>query len=128
MTRLLFVLGSICMLLACKPGIPKDIEQPEELEKILYDIHVVDAYVSTIPQQDSAKKVSAPFYKGVFKKYGTDSAKHAKSMAYYYKNPDVLAKMYDRISERLTKEREAENKLQQKKALKPTKLEEVPVN
>lgn len=115
MTRLfLFVMCAV--LLACKPGIPKDIIQPAEMENILYDIHVLDGYVGTIPTPDSARKTSAPLYKGIFKKYGIDSAAHSKSMAYYYKRPDLLSKMYDRISDRINKEKDAELKKQEKEA------------
>lgn len=116
MTRFLLLLFCVTMIFACKPGIPKDIVQPAEMEKILFDIHVVDGYVSTIPTPDSARKISSPIYKGVFKKYGIDSAMHAKSMAYYYRHPDILGKMYDKISGRLEKAREEEIKREEKEA------------
>ncbi|WP_113661358.1 DUF4296 domain-containing protein [Pedobacter nanyangensis] len=116
MTRFLLLLFCLALALGCKPGIPKDIVQPAEMEKILFDIHVVDGYVATIPSPDSAKKVSAPIYKGIFKKYGIDSAMHAKSMAYYYSRPDLLSKMYDRISTRLNKSREDLIKKKEKQA------------
>ncbi len=116
MTRFLLLLLSVVTIVACKPGIPKDIVQPAEMEKILYDIHILDGYVGTIPTPDSAKKVSAPLYKGIFKKYGIDSTMHAKSMDYYYKRPDILSKMYDRISQRLTKTKDDEVKRQEKEA------------
>lgn len=116
MTRFLFVLIGICLIFSCKPGIPKDIIQPDEMEKILHDIHIVDGYVSNIPTPDSAKKVASPLYKGIFKKYGVDSAMHAKSMDYYYHRPDILTKMYDNISARLEKERDVEANKQQKSA------------
>ena len=129
MTRFFLIVFCITLLVACKPGIPKDIVQPEEMEKILFDIHVIDGYVSLIPTSDSAKKVTAPIYKGIYKKYGIDSAKHAKSMAYYYKHPDVLSKMYDRISEKVAKTRDDETKKQEKenklKIDKETKLRKV---
>ena len=115
MTRFFLVAICVTLLWACKPGIPKEIIQPEEMENILYDIHVLDGYVGTIPTPDSARKISAPLYKGVFKKFGIDSALHAKSMAYYYKHPDLLSKMYDRIGVRINKEKEKELKKQAKK-------------
>jgi hypothetical protein len=114
MTRFLLMLLVVCSIFACKPGIPKDIIQPAEMENILHDIHVVDGYVANIPTPDSAKKVVSPLYKGIFKKYGVDSALHAKSMTYYYLHPDVLTKMYDNISTRLGKERDIEANKQQK--------------
>lgn len=110
MTRIFLFVFCIALLSACKPGVPKEIVQPNEMEKILFDIHLVDGYIANIPTADSAKKVSAPLYKGIFKKYGIDSAMHAKSMSYYYRHPDILSKMYDRIGEKMGKAREAENK------------------
>jgi len=84
------------------------------MENILYDIHLIDGYVASIPTPDSARKVSAPIYKGIFKKYGIDSVAHAKSMAYYYRHPDLLSKMYENISARMSKTRDAEAKLIEK--------------
>lgn len=124
--RFFLTIFCITLLISCKPGLPKDIIQPEEMEKILFDIHAIDGYVSSIPTPDSAKKVTAPIYKGIYKKYGVDSATHAKSMAYYYSHPDLLLKMYDRIGEKMIKAKDAEIKAQEKaekiKADKEAKL------
>lgn len=117
MTRILLLFFCVALAFGCKPGIPKDIVQPAEMEKILFDIHVVDGYVSSIPKQDSAKKVSAPIYKGIFKKFGIDSAMHAKSMAYYFSRPDLLSKMYERISNRISKTRDDLIKKQEKQTV-----------
>lgn len=108
MTRFLFIIFLAVSFVACKPGVPENIIQPEQMEKILFDIHVLDGYVSEIPSADSAKKVTSPVYKGIFKKYETDSATNAKSMAYYYSRPDLLTKMYDNITARLEKVKNAE--------------------
>jgi hypothetical protein len=128
MTRILLPFFCVLVLLGCKQGVPKDIVQPEEMEKILFDIHLLDGYVSSIPTPDSAKKVSAPLYKGIFKKYGIDSAKHAKSMAYYYKHPDLLSAMYENISKKMGKARDAEFKKQQTPPVnnnQPTEVKEL---
>ncbi len=103
-----FVLVLFCSIIySCKPGIPKNIIQPDQMEKVLFDIHVVDGYMSslTLPTQDTAKFISAPLYKGVYKKFKIDSALYNKSLDYYYQHPDVLKKMYDNITLRLTKEK-----------------------
>lgn len=100
----IFATVSISILFfSCKPGIPKDIIQPEQMEKVLYDIHVVDGYVSILGGQDTAKKVASAFYKGVYKKFNIDSAIYNKSLDYYYKHPPILKKMYDSITVQLTK-------------------------
>jgi hypothetical protein len=84
------------------------------MEKVLYDIHVADGYVSYLPSVDSAKKLISPVYKGIYKKFNTDSAQFAQSMDYYYRHPDVLAKMYEKISSRIKTAQNKELERQQK--------------
>jgi len=104
--RRFFTVIILCALFySCKPGIPKDIIQPNKMENVLYDIHVIDGYSATLsfPNMDSAKKVIAPFYKGVYKKHGIDSALYNRSLDYYYKNPKLMKLMYDHVTEKLIK-------------------------
>ncbi|MFD0941594.1 DUF4296 domain-containing protein [Pedobacter boryungensis] len=102
-----FVILILCALLyACKPGIPKDLIQPDKMEKVLYDIHIVDGYSASFANADSSKKVISSLYKGIYKKYGIDSALYNQSLDYYYKHPDVMKTMYDNISLNLNKEKE----------------------
>jgi hypothetical protein len=103
-----FVILILCALFyACKPGIPKDIIQPDQMEKVLHDIHIVDGYSSSFANIDSSKAVISSLYKGIYKKFGIDSALYNQSLDYYYKHPDVMKKMYDNISLNLNKEKEA---------------------
>lgn len=100
-----FTLIILCLFIyACKPGVPKDIIQPDKMEKVLVDIHIVDGYMSTLnlPNQDTSKKVVAPLYKGIYHKFDIDSALFNRSLDYYYRHPDVMKKMYDSISVKLT--------------------------
>lgn len=115
MTRFLLALWCIIGIWACKAGIPKEIMPPEQIEKVLFDIHLIDGYVMGIHNADSAKKVSAPIYQGIFKKYGIDSAAHAKNMQYYYHHPELLSKIYEKIGHRLNQERDQALKQQQSK-------------
>jgi hypothetical protein len=103
MKRLFAIIISCMLLNACKPGIPKEIIQPAKMEKVLFDIHVVDGYISMLPTQDTAKRVAASLYKGVYKKFDIDSAVYNQSLNYYYKHPDLMKKMYDNLSNELTK-------------------------
>lgn len=97
-----FCLIIICVsFYACKPGIPKDIIQPDKMEQVLLDIHIVDGYITTLPNADTAKSVGASFYKGVYKKFDIDSALYNASINYYYKHPDIMKKMYDSITVKL---------------------------
>ncbi|SHF45957.1 DUF4296 domain-containing protein [Pedobacter caeni] len=106
MRNFLYIVFLFLLISGCKPGIPKDIIQPGQMSALLSDIHVVDGYVSSIPSVDSAKKVAASYYKGVYKKYDTDSAMYAKSMAYYYKNPKVLDQIYGDVVADLSRQKD----------------------
>lgn len=106
MRNFLYILSFFLLFSACKPGIPKDIIQPDKMPGVLSDIHVVDGYVSAIPIPDSAKKVASSFYKGIYKKYGIDSAIFAKSMVYYNNNPQLLTDIYTNVVADLRKQKD----------------------
>ncbi|MBY0245571.1 MAG: DUF4296 domain-containing protein [Sphingobacteriaceae bacterium] len=105
MKKIKFLFVGFLFLLACKPGIPENVLQPEKMVKVLYDIHLVDGYISTISVQDSAKIISAKYYKTVYKKHQIDSAMYNRSLNYYYKHPDVFAKIYTVVSADLDKQK-----------------------
>ena len=110
--KIFFILIVACVLLnACKPGIPKEIIQPDQMQKILYDLHLVDGYINSIPLQDSAKRVAAAYYKGVYKKFGIDSVTYSKSMDFYYANPEIMNAMYVKLEAELKKNKVKVEKL-----------------
>ena len=117
-----------CILLlafaACKPGIPKEVIPQEKMTDILYNISLADGYITTIPNQDSAKRLSAAYYKGIYKKFAVDSASYTKSMNYYYDHPEVLAAMYTEITGKLDKDKVVVAKQDEKRLLAEKKKTE----
>ncbi|MGN8056418.1 DUF4296 domain-containing protein [Pedobacter sp. 22163] len=105
MKRLIWVLMTAILWFGCKPGIPDGIIKPDKMEKILYDMHIVDGYLSSIYVVDSAKKVAAAYYKGIYKKFGTDSAEYNRSLIWYNTNPKELEAMYKNIQKLLVKQK-----------------------
>lgn len=71
----------------------------------MHDIHIADGYIQTIYVPDSAKKVAASFYGGIYKKFGIDSALYSKSLDYYMLNPRVMDGIYGKVTAALTKEK-----------------------
>lgn len=135
MRRVVLLVFAVFLMFGCKPKIPKEIIQPDKMEGILYDMHVVDGYVSTILEPDSAKKVAAAYYKGIYKKFGMDSAKYKTSLDYYYMHSEPLNDIYDRLSKKFNKQKELMEKAEaanQKKleeaAVKKRKKAEAPAN
>ncbi|TKC06765.1 DUF4296 domain-containing protein [Pedobacter polaris] len=106
MKRFFFLIIVCVSFYACKPGIPKELIQPDKMEQVLLDIHIVDGYISGLPSLDTSKKVASAYYKGVYKKFEIDSALYSQSMNYYYKHPDLMKKMYDSITVKLSKLKE----------------------
>lgn len=105
MKQLLFLMVLVLVGMGCKPGVPSGLIQPAEMEQVLYNVHMVDGMIGNIMQNDSAKKVAAAYYKGIYEKFDIDSAQFAHSMDYYYSNPVVMSKMYTNIVARLEKEK-----------------------
>lgn len=112
--------GLVLILFAgCKSKIPADIIQPEKMQVILYDIHIADGYVSTLSSsQDSAKKIAAAYYKGIYNKFAIDSVLYTKSMTFYYDHPEVLNGMYDQVNAALKKSKDSLDKVESKRVAK----------
>ncbi|MCX2479645.1 DUF4296 domain-containing protein [Pedobacter sp. MC2016-15] len=106
--------GLVFLIAGCKPVIPKDIIQPHDIRLVLYDMHVADGYVSTIPIPDSARKVAASYYNAIYKKYGIDSAKYTRSMNYYYDHVESLSSIYKDVTANLQKSKDSMDKVQAK--------------
>ncbi|TKC06121.1 DUF4296 domain-containing protein [Pedobacter frigoris] len=107
MKQLIYIVIAFLLITGCKPGVPKDLIQPDEMAKVLHDIHITDAYVGILPDPDSVKIIAASYYKGIYKKYNIDSALYNKSMDYYYKNPKVLDEIYTKVTEVLAADKNA---------------------
>ena len=66
------------------------------MAKVLYDIHMADSYMNMLTRQILLKIIAAAYYKGIYKKFGIDSALYTKSMDYYYTDPKALNDIYIR--------------------------------
>ena len=105
MKNFLYTITVFFFVSGCKPGIPKDIIQPEEMARVLHDIHIADGYVTSTMRPDSVKILAASYYKGIYKKYNIDSALYTRSMNYYYGDPKALNDIYLKVTGELTKEK-----------------------
>lgn len=106
MKYFIYLVFLFMMFTGCKPGIPKDILQPDEMALVLHDIHIFDGYVTSITHIDTARKTAAEYYNGIFKKFHTDSATYNKSLDYYIKHPRQMTEIYTKVTGRLKKEKD----------------------
>lgn len=125
MKRLMWGLIGVILGLGCKQSLPEGIMEQSKMESILFDMHVVDGYVSSIYVQDSAKKVAAAYYNGIYKKYDTDSARYNKSLTYYYQHPEDLQKIYGSITKRLDNQKKNIQKIDSLSNVKRLKADSV---
>lgn len=91
----------LTMLAACAPRVPGKYIQPGEMEDILYDYHIGKSladHVSTGQDLDYQRRL---FFYAVLDKYGRTEAEFDSSMIYYYSHADRLAKIYDRVADRM---------------------------
>jgi hypothetical protein len=107
MKNFIYIAISFLLMTGCKPGIPKDLIQPDKMAQVLHDIHVFDGYINAITHSDTARMVAASYYKGIYKKFAIDSALYARSLNYYNKHPRVMTEIYVKVVSRLDKEKKA---------------------
>lgn len=99
--HILILFMPVLCLLGCKPGVPDDIIQPDDMEDILYDYQLADA----MSQQTSDYGYNQVLYReAVFKKHGVTSADFDSSMVYYMRHTELLHKIYESLSERYRNE------------------------
>ena len=93
------------LFIACKPSVPRQYIQEREMANILYDYHVADAMVAEAP---GGNKHWYEYRNAVFEKHKITEEDFNTSMNYYYRYPDRLLAVYEKVSERLSKEARAQ--------------------
>lgn len=100
----------IMLVISCKPGVPNEYIQPDEMEAILYDYHFSQALAyRNMDDGNRIQDLQTPMYKrnlyyqAVLKKHGVTEAEFDSSLVYYYSHSEDLYKIYKRVSERMEK-------------------------
>lgn len=105
----IYIIGiGLMMMMACKPGVPKEVIQPSDMEDILYDYYVAQGIVAT-PSKDKSNKANEDYrrdlyFNAVLKKHGVTRADFDSSLVYYYTRADRFVKIYRNVQDRLGKE------------------------
>ena len=105
---LLAILGMV----SCKPRVPSQYIQPDELEDLLCDYHTAQAMalLEDITNEgrgyrDSIRDYNRTLYfAAVLKKHGVTKEQFDSSMLYYYTRADRLEPIYKRVAKRLEDE------------------------
>ncbi|MBP5278411.1 MAG: DUF4296 domain-containing protein [Prevotella sp.] len=92
----------LCLLISCKPGVPRHVIQPADMEKLLYDYHVGQAMAQ---ESSDDREYNQELYKlAVLKKHRVSEAEFDTSLVYYMRHTEQLHAIYKKLSERLNKE------------------------
>jgi hypothetical protein len=128
-THIILFFSALLFLGACKSdGGGADVLGQDDMVSLLVDVHMVDGFLVSQPNNDSLYRYGTGRYLYVFKQHHTDSATFKRSMRYYTMRDEELVKIYEEVNKRLqvkndsvlaviTKEREIAEK-QAKKAQK----------
>ncbi len=100
MTLAMAILAAM-MLAGCKPQVPSEYIQPDDMADILYDYYVSKALAA---QGDSADYYRNLYYLGVLKKHSVTESEFDSSLVYYYSHAERLAKIYETVSKRMQNE------------------------
>lgn len=96
----LLLLFSACRdRIPTKKSIPGGIISKETMAKVLADIHIAESMAANEGKNDSAKMNINALYQVIFKKYNITREEYEKSMEFYMKYPDILAEIYENVTE-----------------------------
>ena len=83
--------------MACAPSLPSGVLSEDDMEDVLYDMHVAQAVYENAPQEQNVITLRA----SVLKKYDISQEEWDSSFNYYCRNADKLHGIYKRLNERI---------------------------
>lgn len=96
----LLIIFMVLLALSCKPTVPSEYIQPDDMADILYDYHVAQA-MGFVKDGHSEQQF---YFDGVLLKHGVSEARFDTSLVYYYSHADLLKQVYDQVNNRLAEE------------------------
>ena len=95
----------LLMVISCKPSVPSEYIQPDDMEELLYDYHLADALAKNEYGDEGQLKRNAYFHT-VLEKHQVSEAEFDSSLVYYYSHLDRLKDIYGRVNARIAEEAE----------------------
>ena len=102
-SHLVFLLAVILILLsACKPSVPSNYLQPDEMEDLMYDYYVsLGMSNSRVGSTEYQQRYNL---ESVLRKYNLTSAEFDSTLVYYYNHMEQMNEIYSNIQKRLSDE------------------------
>lgn len=89
---------SCSLLYSCKPQVPGEYLQPDEMEDILYDYHIALGMLDD-KSDDGMKRTM--YEMSVLREHGVSQALFDSSLVYYSRHSDRFQKIYENLTKRL---------------------------
>lgn len=94
---------SVGLMFSCKPTVPSQYIQPDDMEDILYDYHIAQAMADDGTMKYDEKQYDlALYFAAVLEKHGVTKAEFDSSLIYYYIRADRFNDIYQRVAKRLS--------------------------
>ena len=104
-SHIIVFMASVLCIVSCKPGVPKEVIQPDDMEDILYDYYVSQGIASMPgPQSGSEDYKRDTYFNSVLNKYGVTRAEFDSALVYYYTRADRFVEIYKSVQERMSEE------------------------
>ena len=105
LSHIVMVTTMMVSIVSCKPGVPKEVIQPDDMEEILYDYYVSQGIASIPgPQGGSEDYRRDLYFNSVLNKYGVTRAEFDSALVYYYTRADRFVDIYKNVQERMSEE------------------------
>ena len=103
-THIIYIVVAVVMLTSCKPTVPSEYIQPDDMEDLIYDYHIAQGIASQ--DFNNAEYQKRLTFELVLKEHGYTQAEFDSSLVYYYTRADRFQEIYKSVEERLNKEAE----------------------
>ncbi|MBR5084205.1 MAG: DUF4296 domain-containing protein [Prevotella sp.] len=94
----------ISWMVGCKPGMPSNIIEPDDMEEILYDYHLADGMAMADGNYENASYLRTVYRDAALRKHGVTQADFDSSLVYYYRHTERLYEIYENLAKRLNDE------------------------
>lgn len=101
MRRSLAYIYILMLVVGCKPTVPSEYIQPDEMEDILYEYHLSQAVAKSGDVENEALNKNM-YFRSVLEKHQVTEADFDSSLVYYYSHVYRLKDIYSHVNERLT--------------------------
>ena len=99
------LLTTVVLIISCKPQVPSEYIQPDDMEDLIYDYHLAQGIADQ--QQDGNNDYNRRLtFEMVLKQHGVTQAEFDSSLVYYYTRADRFQEIYKRVQSRLNEEAE----------------------